>query len=55
MIRRALKSAALRVLLALGGFSVARLLTSRQLRILCYHGFSLRDEHEFMPAMWQPL
>jgi peptidoglycan/xylan/chitin deacetylase (PgdA/CDA1 family) len=37
----------LRVLRALGGFRLARRLTRDGLRILAYHGFSLRDEHKF--------
>ena len=32
---------------ALGLFRLARLVTRKNLRILCYHGFSLDDEHEF--------
>jgi peptidoglycan/xylan/chitin deacetylase (PgdA/CDA1 family) len=37
----------LRTLRALGGFRLARRLTRGGLRILAYHGFSLRDEHMF--------
>ena len=33
----------------LGLFALARRLTSRSLRILCYHGFSIADEHLFSP------
>lgn len=36
----------------LGGFRLARFLTRNDLRILCYHGFSLRDEHEFLPTLF---
>jgi peptidoglycan/xylan/chitin deacetylase (PgdA/CDA1 family) len=37
---------------AVGGFALARYLTRDQLRILCYHGFSLGDEHEIAPVMF---
>lgn len=30
----------------LGGFAIAQRITQNQLRILCYHGFSISDEHE---------
>ncbi len=36
----------------LGLFGIARRLTRRKLRILCYHGFSLADEHEFRPGVF---
>ncbi|MPY71218.1 MAG: polysaccharide deacetylase family protein [Alphaproteobacteria bacterium] len=36
----------------LGLFGVARLLTRRELRVLCYHGFSFRDEHAFRPKLF---
>ena len=36
----------------LGAFRLARHLTRRRLRILCYHGFSAGDEHEVMPHMF---
>lgn len=35
------------VLRSLGLFRLARRLTANRLRILCYHGISIRDEHEF--------
>ena len=35
-----------------GLFAVARRLTAGALRILCYHGISLGDEHEFRPALF---
>ena len=35
------------VLRALGLFKLSRWLTRNQLRILCYHGISFQDEHEF--------
>lgn len=37
---------------AMGVFSLARYLTRNQLRILCYHGFSVGDEHEVAPVMF---
>lgn len=36
----------------LGFFSIARKITSRGLRILCYHGFSLDNEHLFRPKLF---
>jgi peptidoglycan/xylan/chitin deacetylase (PgdA/CDA1 family) len=44
--------AVLRVLRALGVFALARQLTRGQLRILCYHGFSVADEHRFRPGLF---
>jgi peptidoglycan/xylan/chitin deacetylase (PgdA/CDA1 family) len=35
-----------------GGFRVARRLTSGFLRVLCYHGLAMRDEHEFRPRLF---
>ena len=35
-----------------GGFAIAQRLTRTQLRILCYHGFSIRDEHELAPYVF---
>lgn len=37
---------------AMGGFRLARWLTRDGLRILAYHGFSLRDEHLFRGALF---
>lgn len=37
---------------ALGLFAVARYLTRRRLRILCYHGFSIGDQHEYDPILF---
>lgn len=37
---------------ALGAFRVARYLTRRQLRILCYHGFSVGNEFLRLPGMF---
>ncbi len=46
------KSHLLYLLRALGGFHLARYLTRKRLRILCYHGFSVGDEFEVMPLMF---
>jgi peptidoglycan/xylan/chitin deacetylase (PgdA/CDA1 family) len=35
-----------------GGFAIAQRLTRTQLRILCYHGFSVTDEHEVTPYVF---
>ncbi len=37
---------------ALGLFHLARVLTSRAIRILCYHGFALNDENRFRPRLY---
>ncbi len=37
---------------AIGLFALARYLTRGELRILCYHGFSYLDEHEFRPKLF---
>lgn len=42
----------LAVVKALGGFALARVLTARGLRIVCYHGISLSDEHHFQPKLF---
>jgi peptidoglycan/xylan/chitin deacetylase (PgdA/CDA1 family) len=47
-----LRTCALYICRAIGLFGLARHLTRRQLRILCYHGFSLGDEHEISPVMF---
>src|SRR4051812_28356218 len=36
----------------LGGFAIARRITSGGLRILCYHGISIKDEHLFRPLLF---
>jgi len=48
MRRRVLLS----ILRALGGFRLARRLTVSGLRILCYHGVALGDEHRFRPGLF---
>jgi peptidoglycan/xylan/chitin deacetylase (PgdA/CDA1 family) len=35
-----------------GGFAIAQRITRTQLRILCYHGFSIADEHELAPYVF---
>jgi peptidoglycan/xylan/chitin deacetylase (PgdA/CDA1 family) len=47
-----LRLAALHVARTLGGFALAQHLTRNRLRIICYHGFSLGDEHEVAPHMF---
>lgn len=42
----------LAVVKALGGFALARTLTPRGLRVVCYHGISLGDEHCFQPKLF---
>ena len=37
---------------AVGGFSLARHLTRKRLRILCYHGFAIGDEFRVLPFMF---
>ena len=46
------RSAALHGARLLGVFALAQYLTRRRLRILCYHGFSIVDEHEVMPHVF---
>lgn len=48
-IKRAAKLSALRTMKALGLFALSRRLTKHKLRILCYHGISVADEHLFRP------
>ena len=40
---------------ATGLFSLARGLTSNSVRILCYHGISIGDQHEFDPVLFMRL
>jgi peptidoglycan/xylan/chitin deacetylase (PgdA/CDA1 family) len=49
---RFLQSFALHVIRAVGGFAAVQRLTRNRLRILCYHGFSIGDEHEVAPGMF---
>jgi len=46
------RSYGLYALRAIGVFALALYLTRKQLRILCYHSFSLGDEHELDPVMF---
>jgi peptidoglycan/xylan/chitin deacetylase (PgdA/CDA1 family) len=50
--RRRLRRAFLRVAKWLGAFAVSRALTRRALRIVCYHGFAVADEHEWNPGLF---
>lgn len=47
-----LKNVFLQTCRALGVFGLCRRLTRKPLRILCYHGFATRDEHEFRPQLF---
>lgn len=46
---RCIKRHVYRACKAIGLFRLARRATRRGLRILCYHGFSVFDEHDFLP------
>jgi peptidoglycan/xylan/chitin deacetylase (PgdA/CDA1 family) len=50
--RKRAKRIALQALRALGLFALARRLSRRRLRILCYHGFSIGDQHAYSPVMF---
>jgi peptidoglycan/xylan/chitin deacetylase (PgdA/CDA1 family) len=50
-----LKEAVLHASKRLGLFALARRLTRRGLRILCYHGFELADETRFRPKLFVTL
>jgi len=50
-MRRLIKRSFLYVARALGLFRIAERRTVGMLRILCYHGLSLADEHEFRPML----
>src|SRR5881394_1263121 len=52
MSSRKIKRTFLYVARALGAFRLSRYLTRHQLRILCYHGFSVGDEYRSMPHMF---
>ena len=50
-MRRFIKRSVLHVSRLLGLFRLAERRTAGMLRILCYHGLSLADEHEFRPML----
>jgi peptidoglycan/xylan/chitin deacetylase (PgdA/CDA1 family) len=52
MQRPNIKQSILWILKFLGFFDLFSLLTRRRLRILCFHGLSLVDEHEFNPKLF---
>jgi peptidoglycan/xylan/chitin deacetylase (PgdA/CDA1 family) len=51
-MRKAAKTILLRTAKLIGLFDLARRMTARDLRILCYHGAALRDEHRFRPSLF---
>ncbi len=51
-MRASIRQGILRVAKLLGLFALARRMTRRQARILCYHGFSFADEHQFSPTLF---
>ena len=54
-MNREVKRIGLRTLRSMGVFSVAsRLRRSNSLVVLCYHGISLRDEHEWEGGLYMP-
>lgn len=48
------KRAFLHLARALGLFAIARRLTAKSVRLLCYHGISIDDQHEFEPLLFMP-
>ena len=52
MASRGLKRSAFRALRAMGAYSLAERLSSHGLKILCYHGISVVDEHGFKPGLF---
>ena len=51
-MKKSLLLVILRMAKLAGLFALARRLTAGNLRILCYHGASLRDEHHFSPGLF---
>src|ERR1043165_631679 len=51
-MRKAVLAVILRMAKSTGLFALARRLTARDVRILCYHGAALRDEHQFSPGLF---
>jgi peptidoglycan/xylan/chitin deacetylase (PgdA/CDA1 family) len=48
----AVRALVLQLARSLGAFAAAKFITRKQLRILCYHGFSLGDEYQVAPGMF---
>lgn len=46
------RSLSLYLIRAVGGFALAKFITRKQLRILCYHGLAIGDEYEVAPHMF---
>jgi len=53
--KRRLKLLFLKCARAIGLFALARALTARRLRILCYHGFGAAEDIEFSPGLFMRL
>jgi len=51
-MRQAVKILVLRILKACGAFTISRRLTRGKIRILCYHGISVGDQHQFEPLLF---
>jgi Polysaccharide deacetylase len=51
-MKRRIVGLLLRIARYAGLFALARALTARDLRILCYHGAALDDEHKFRPGLF---
>jgi peptidoglycan/xylan/chitin deacetylase (PgdA/CDA1 family) len=51
-VKRELKCVVYRLSKILGLFWLARRLSARRLRILCYHGLSIDDEHLYRPGLF---
>ncbi|HZS84708.1 MAG TPA: polysaccharide deacetylase family protein [Stellaceae bacterium] len=51
-MKKVIKITVLHVLKLAGFFRLARWITRRKLRILCYHGIALRDEWQFRPTLF---
>lgn len=51
-MRKPVKQAFLYLSRAAGLFALARFMTRRRLRILCFHGGSVHDEHLFLPGVF---
>lgn len=51
-MRKAVLAIILQIAKWTGLFALARKLTAKDLRILCYHGAALRDEHLFSPGLF---